>query len=89
MVTLLGRLEAKGMLKRAKGPVGKAFVYAPLRRPDKTYRRVIGDVLQRVFAGNKSALVASLFETKPPSSAEVEELQRLLDRLRQKNRPRG
>lgn len=85
MVTLLTRLEGKGMVRRAKGPVGKAFVYAPLRRPDKTYRRVIGDVLQRVFGGNKSALVASLFETKPPTPAEAAELQRLLDRLRQKN----
>jgi len=83
MVTLLGRLEAKRMVKRAKGPVGKAFVYAPLRRPGKTYRRVIGDVLQRIFAGNKPALVASLFEIEPPTTAEVAELQQLLDRLRQ------
>ncbi len=86
MMTLLGRLEAKGMVKRNKGPVGKAFIYAPLRRPDKTYRRVIGDVLQRIFGGNQPALVASLFETRPPTRAEVAELQRLLDRLRQKNR---
>jgi predicted transcriptional regulator len=85
MVTLLGRLEAKGMVKRAKGPVGKAFVYAPLRRPDKTYRRVIGDVLERIFGGNQPALVASLFETRPPTPAEIAELQRLLNRLRQKN----
>jgi predicted transcriptional regulator len=85
MVTLLGRLEAKGMVKRAKGPVGKAFVYAPLRRPGKTYRRVIGDVLQRIFGGNGPALVASLFDTKPPTPAELAELQQLLDRLRQKN----
>lgn len=40
---------AKGMMKRAKGPVRKAFVYAPLRRPGKTYRRVIGDVVQGIF----------------------------------------
>lgn len=85
MVTLLGRLEAKGLVKRAKGPVGKAFVYAPLRRSGKTYRRVIGDVLQRVFRGNGPALIASLFETQPPTPAEVAELQQLLDRLRQKN----
>jgi predicted transcriptional regulator len=85
MVTLLGRLEAKGLVKRDKGPVGKAFVYAPLRRPGKTYRRVVGDVLQRIFWGNGPALVASLFETKPPTPAELIELQQLLDRLRQKN----
>jgi predicted transcriptional regulator len=85
VVTLLGRLEAKGLVKRAKGPVGKAFVYKPLRRPGKTYRRVIGDVLQRIFGGNGPALVASLFETKPPTPAELVELQQLLDRLQQES----
>jgi len=84
IVTLLNRLEAKGLVRRAKGPVGKAFVYTPTRRPDKTYRRVIKDVLQRVFGGNGLALVTSLFETQPPTAAEVEQLQRLLDDLRHK-----
>jgi BlaI family transcriptional regulator, penicillinase repressor len=88
MVTLLGRLEAKRLVKRTKGSVGKAFLYAPLRRPGKTYRRVIGDVLQRIFGGNGPALVASLFETQPPTQAEIVELQRLLDRLRRKANPK-
>jgi predicted transcriptional regulator len=87
MVTLLGRLEAKGLVRRAKGPVGKAFVYTPTGRPGKTYRRVVGDVLQRIFGGNGLALVTSLFETKPPTPAEVEQLQRLLDELRHKTDP--
>src|SRR3954447_11249226 len=85
MVTLLGRLEGKGLVKRSKGPVGKAFLYTPLSRPGKTYRRVIGDVLQRIFGGNGPALVASLFETQPPTPDELEQLQRLLDQLRKKN----
>lgn len=85
MVTLLGRLEDKGMVKRARGPVGKAFVYWPLRRPGKTYRRVVGDVLERIFGGSKPALIASLFEIGPPTAAELAELQKLLDRLRQEN----
>lgn len=85
MVTLLGRLEGKGMVKRAKGPVGKAFVYSPLRRPGKTYRRVVGDVLERIFGGSKQALIASLFEIGPPTAGELAELQQLLDRLRQEN----
>ena len=89
MVTLLGRLEAKGLVKRAKGPVGKAFLYTPMRRPGKTYRRVIGDVLQRIFGGNGPALVASLFETQPPTAAELVELQQLLDRLRKRTDPKG
>jgi|SRR6266404_7737483 len=82
MVTLLKRLVAKGLVKRDKGPVGKAFVYKPLRRPEKTYRRVVNDMLQRIFGGNGIALVTSLFETQPPTRDEVDQLQRLLDQLR-------
>ncbi len=84
VMTLLNRLEAKGLIRRAKGPVGKAFVYTPTRQPGKTYRRVIGDVLQRIFGGNGPALVASLFETQPPTAEEIDQLQRLLDQLRSK-----
>ncbi len=87
MVTLLGRLEVKGLVRRAKGPVGKAFVYTPTRRPGGMYRRVVGDVLQRIFRGSGPALVAALFETQPPTPAEIEVLQQLLDRLRQKADP--
>ena len=32
VVTLLQRLEAKGLVSRDKGNVGKAFVYQPTRR---------------------------------------------------------
>jgi BlaI family penicillinase repressor len=84
IVTLLNRLEAKNLVRRAKGPVGKAFLYTPTGRPGKTYRRVVGDVLQRIFGGNGPALVASLFETQPPTHDELEQLQRLLDELRTK-----
>ena len=88
IVTLLNRLEAKGLVRREKGPVGKAFLFAPTGRPGKTYRRVIGDVLQRIFGGNGPALVASLFETQPPTPDELEQLQRLLDELRSKSTQR-
>ncbi len=82
MVTLLKRLEAKGLVQRDKGPVGKAFLYKPLRRPEKTYRRVVKDMLQRIFGGNGIALVTSLFETQPPTREEIDQLRRLLDQLR-------
>ena len=84
IVTLLNRLEAKNLVRRAKGPVGKAFLYTPTGRPGKTHRRVVGDVLQRIFGGNGPALVASLFESQPPTHDEIEQLQRLLDELRTK-----
>lgn len=86
VVTLLNRLEEKGLVKKRKGEVGKAFLFRAARRPDKTRRRLVGDLLERAFGGDGVALVTSLFETRPPSQEEVEMLQGLLDRVREERK---
>ena len=82
--TLLKRLEDKQLVEREKGPVGKAFIYRAAIAPTKTHRRLLKDMVDRVFSGNSLALVASLLETRPPTEQELEELQQLLDELKQK-----
>jgi len=79
-----GRVATSG--RRRKGPVGKAFLYKPTRRPGSTYRRVVADVVQRVFGGDGVSLVASLFESHDMQPEQVEELQKLLDGLRKRQR---
>ena len=86
VVTLLQRLESKGLVTREKGPVGKAFVYQPTRRSAATFRSKLRRLVQRAFGGDSVALVTSLFETQPPSAAELDQVQTLLDELRQKQR---
>jgi BlaI family transcriptional regulator, penicillinase repressor len=86
VVTLLSRLEKKGLVTRRKGPVGKAFIFEPSRRHSATFRPVLRKLLQRVFGGDSVALVASLFETKPPTPRELQALQRLVADLRAKRR---
>ena len=81
MVTLLRRLEARGWVTREKGPVGKAFVYRPTRKPGPTYRKLLGVLAHRIFGGNKVAMVANLLESKPPSQDELLRLRELLDEL--------
>lgn len=85
-VTLLNRLEGKGLVAREKGDRGKAFVYRPLKKASPAYRNVVGKVLQRIFGGDSLALVSSLFKTKPPTVEEIADLQQLLDGLRQQNK---
>ena len=82
MATLLKRLEAKGLVLKKKGAVGKAFIYRAARRPEPTYRRLMRDLRDRVFGGCGVTMVASLFETQPPTAEELDTLQRLLDELR-------
>ena len=82
VLTLLTRLEAKGLVSREKGPVGKAFIYIPTQRSMATPRNVLRRLLQRVFHGDGVALVTSLFQTKPPSHRELDQLEQLLTDLR-------
>ncbi len=82
VLTLLTRLEAKGLVSREKGPVGKAFIYIPTQRSRATPRNVLKRILQRVFHGDGVALVTSLFQTKPPSHEELNQLEHLLTDLR-------
>ena len=89
IATLLKRLEAKNLVTRKKGPVGKAFVYSVTQRRGLTFRSVVRDMVQRIFHGDGAALVASLFETKPPTPEELEKIQRMLDDLRRKSVKQG
>jgi predicted transcriptional regulator len=82
VVTLLKRLEAKALVTKRKAPIGKAFVYRPTAGVKSTYRDLLKRIRMRVFGGDSVALVASLYESKPPTAAELHELERLLERLR-------
>jgi BlaI family transcriptional regulator, penicillinase repressor len=84
VVTLLIRLENKHLVRKEKGPQGKAFVYETTQERAKVYRSLVGTMLQRVFGGNGMALVHSLFEAKPPDAEEIDRLQEMLDRMRAK-----
>lgn len=82
-VTLLNRLERKGLVTHWKGSVGKAFVYRATRTLEATTRPLLRNMLQRAFGGDKLALVASLFETRPPTAQELDDLERLVAELKQ------
>jgi predicted transcriptional regulator len=86
VVTLLRRLEDRGLVKRRKADQGKAFVYRPTKAHARTFGPVVSSLMQRAFGGKPAALVASLFETRQPSAEEIDELEALVDRLRKERR---
>lgn len=85
--TLLARLLDKGMVTRKKD--GRSFLYRAVRKAQKAGRRVVSDTLDRVFGGNPAAVVSSLFETRRPTANELDELQELLDELRDGQENKG
>jgi predicted transcriptional regulator len=88
VVTLLRRLEDRGVVKRRKADQGKAFVYRPTRAHARTFGPAVSALMQRAFGGKPAALVASLFESRAPSHAEIDELEALVDRLRREKGPK-
>lgn len=84
VVTLLTRLEAKNLVTKVKGPVGKAFVYSATATAGKVYRNALQRFLHRVFGGDSMHLVSSVFETKPPDAQQIRELEQMVADLKAK-----
>ena len=82
VATLLRRLEDKGLVAKENGPVGKSFIYRPTRTHQTSFTHLVRDLVQRVFHGDPVSLVASIFETRPPTMEEVKKLQEMLNDLR-------
>jgi predicted transcriptional regulator len=85
VMNLLKRLEAKKLVIRKKGSVGKAFLYRQCAASTSVYENLLNRLLNRVFGGDSLALVASLFETRPPDRLQLEKLELLLDELKEKH----
>lgn len=76
IMTLMNVMHDKGLLKRQ--PQGKAFIYRPIARRDKTLRSMVGDIVDRAFEGSASALVAHLLDQADPSQAELDQIRKLI-----------
>ena len=70
-------------MTRDHGPAGKAFLYRAVARPKRAHRRLVRNLLDRVFDGDGVALVAALFESRPPNEEQIRELEKLLKDLRE------
>ena len=76
VATLLKILEQKGHVVAARE--GRRLVYRPSTDRPRWERAAVGDLLQRVFQGNSSALVRSLLETGAVDGDELREIWRTL-----------
>ncbi len=86
--TLLKRLEEKGYVTRQKSGVGKSYSYQAAVQPKRTARKLLDNLLDRVFGGSGVALVASLLESRSISAEEIDELEALLADLKKRKSKR-
>lgn len=59
----------------------RSHVYRAARPEDETQRCLLGDLMERAFAGSASKLVMQALQARPASKAELEAIRRLLDQV--------
>jgi BlaI family transcriptional regulator, penicillinase repressor len=69
----------KGLLTRDESR--RPQLYAPAVPEAQTQRRLVGDLIQRVFGGSARQLVLRAVETEHVTPTELAEIRKLLDRL--------
>jgi predicted transcriptional regulator len=85
VLTLLGRLEEKGLVSRHKAPVGKAFLYVAVKSAKPMYRGLLRRVVRRIFANDPARLVASLFDARPPTRDELRQIREIVEELEKRS----
>lgn len=70
----------------ARNEDSKAHVYKARQPADSTKRQLVGDLLQRAFAGSASQLMMHALAGKKTSPAEIAEIRQLLDEYERKTK---
>jgi len=76
VMTMMRVLEKKGYVKTHR--VNRAYVYRPARPQRQVVRSMVREFVDRVFNGSAQPLLVHLVEDRRLSSAELEELERLI-----------
>lgn len=78
VMSMLGIMEEKGYVRRRKA--GGRFVYSPRITQAATGRRMLRDLVERVYGGSALDVMVNLLETSQVDPEELKELRALIQR---------
>lgn len=78
VITTLNTMVEKKYLKRKRK--ANTFLFSPRITEEEVARRVLGDVVDRVFDGSTSAVLLKLFDVRKVDDEELKELRRIINR---------
>lgn len=85
VMSLLNVMVEKRLLNRE--PRGKAFIYSTAVEEQSTLKRMVADLVERVFGGSPGLLVAHALEQTDPSPEELDQIRQLIDEHRARHNP--
>lgn len=80
VITTLGTMVDKGQLEKLPPLEGKAFRFAPRIRQGDVSKRMLGDLVHRVFDGSAEAVMQSLLDVSELDEEELKGLRRLFNK---------
>jgi len=81
---LMQIMTDKGLVERDE--TARPQIYSPRLSREQTERQLVGDLLERAFAGSAKRLVLQALAVKKASAQEMAEIEKLLNRL-EKGKP--
>ena len=78
VITTLNTMVEKRYVSRKNS--GNAFLFSPRVSHESVSRRMLGDVVTRLFGGSPAAAVLSIFDSAEIDTGELKELRRLINR---------
>ena len=85
VMTVMNIMTQKGYLRRAKQ--GGSYVYRPRVTEKATTRRMLGDLVDRVFDGSAASVMLNLLESAEIDPSELEQLRKLIHRKMKESPP--
>lgn len=82
---LLQVMHGKGLVRRDDSQ--RAHVYVASLSKERTQKRFLSDIVQRVFDGSASQLVLHALGTQHATRAELDEIRELINRLERESQP--
>ncbi len=82
-VKMLSVMMDKGLLKRDEN--AKPQVYRPAAPQQRTQKRMLGDLIDKVYDGSAAALMLHALSSKKATPEELKEIRELLDQLEDKS----
>lgn len=76
---LMQIMAEKGLLSR-KG-AGRQHIYTPAVSQEKTQKQVVGEMLEKVFAGSAEKLVMRALSARKVSPEELKRIREMLDKM--------
>lgn len=77
VMTVMNIMTKKGFLKRAKS--GNSYVYRAAIKRDATSKKMLGDLVDRLYEGSASSALLQLLDTSDLDEAEREQIRALIE----------